>query len=212
MVVLTNCGSSTRGAGSGATVPPAASDSSPSPVTSTPQATRPTAPAAAVANLALSTRARDTGRTNVAICLYVDPPTQLDPDKALDMLQESIDALVSDGYSVLASPAASRCPQAPLYIRTSSVHPKNSGNGPTAPVPRVDRPSEWMLWFIVTTPVRNAAIFGASVQQHGAEEVTCTGDNCGEVTSSIYVAGATFADTFARRRLILVGLGVGAQQ
>jgi hypothetical protein len=210
-IALTGCASAHAETGSAAPRAAASPVSPPAAVSPTPRPAA-TPPSTDVADRALLTRARDTGRSAVAMCLYVDPRTGRDPGRALDMLQESIDALVNDGYAALAGQPASPCPQAPLFIRTSTVHAKNSGNGPIAAVPRVLRPSEWLLWVAVVTPASITAIFGASSLERGAEEIACTGDSCGEVTGSIYLDSATFADTFARRRLILVGLGIGPQR
>jgi hypothetical protein len=136
----------------------------------------------------------------------VDPASGIDPLVAVRSLQDSIDALVRRGYTALDS-RASACPQPPLYIRTNSVHPKNSGHGADAPVMRVSTPSPYLLWVAVTTPSRIDGIFGGTIRR-GSEEFTCAGDNCAEVTVSIYVDPAGYSDAVARETLILDGLGL----
>lgn len=178
----------------------------PAPTSSSAAATTRVAPD--VANQALAARARHTGRPNVAICLYVDPGTGLDPNAALTSLQGSIDALVRQGYTVLGTRPASLCPQAPHFIRTSSVHPKNSGNGPVAGVPTVTTPSAYQLVFAVTTTARINMIFGGFTSHRGSEETTCSGNNCAPVTESVYADAASFASAAERERLLLYGFGL----
>lgn len=166
-------------------------------------------PTPEVANQALTARARDTGRAEAgAICLYIDPNTGLDKDAALATLQSSIDALVRQGYSVLGARPVSSCAQAPHYIRTGSVHPKNSANGPIAAVPTVTTPSAFQLVFVVTTTARIKTIFGGMSSHRGTEEATCTGNNCGGATESIYADAGSFATPSERERLIFEGFGL----
>lgn len=184
--------------------------------TARPTVAAPSASAAAgrptpeVANAALAARTRESGRSEVAICLYVDPNVGLDPNAALATLQGSLDALVRQGYSVLGARPASLCPQPPHYIRTNSVHPKNSGNGPVAGVSAVTvtTPSTFQLVFAVTTAARIDTIFGGMSSHRGTEEVTCSGDNCGGVTESIYTDAAAFATASERERLLFEGFGL----
>ena len=164
-----------------------------------------------VANTALAGMARASGRTDIAICLYVDPSTGLDADAARVSLQSSIDALVRQGYTALAARPVSQCPQAPLFIRTNTAHPKN-GSGTTGPIPRVTTPSPIYLWVAVTTPSRINTIFGGLTIRRGAEEVTCTGDNCGEVTGSIYSEPTAFVSASERENLIIEGLGLAGSR
>lgn len=165
-------------------------------------------PTPEVANRALATRARDTGRADVAVCLYVDPNAGLDANAALATLQGSIDALVRQGYTVLGARPASLCPQVPHYIRTGSVHPKNSGNGSIAAVPTVTTPSAFQLVFVVTTAARINTIFGGMSSHRGTEEVICSGNNCGGATESIYADAASFATASERERLLFDGFGL----
>ena len=140
-----------------------------------------------VADSALASYARETGRSEVAICLYVDPSTGLDAGAARASLQSSVDTLVRQGYTVLGARPVALCPQAPVFIRTSTVHPKNSGSGlPVGTTARVTTPSPILLFVAVTTPSRINFIFGGLTTRRGAEEATCAGDNCREVTGSIY--------------------------
>ena len=161
-----------------------------------------------VANRSLASRIRETGRADVAICLYVDASTGLNVDTARIALQDSLDALVQQGYTALGARSVSVCPQIPLFLRTNTVHPKNSGGGLVAPAPRVVTPSSFLLFVAVTTPARIATIFGGSTIRRGAEEITCSGDNCAEVTGSIYADPTAFADVAMRERLVLDGLGL----
>lgn len=164
-----------------------------------------------VANSSLAGIARTSGRTDIAICLYVDPGTGLDADAARVSLQSSIDALVRQGYTALAATPVAQCPQAPLFLRTNTAHPKNS-SGTTGAVPRVTTPSPIYLWVAVTTPGRITSIFGGLTTRRGAEEVTCTGDNCGEVTGSIYSDPTAFASAGERENLIIEGLGLAGSR
>lgn len=164
----------------------------------------------AVANAALAALAKQTDRVDVRICLYVDPQTARDESAALAMLQMTLDALVSSGYASLSATAA-LCPEAPLFIRTSSVHPKNRAAGRVAPVPRVNIASPWLLWVAVTTATRIESVFGGLTSHRGAEEFTCTGDNCGEVTASAYIESIAFDDPSARSRIVLEGLGLSGR-
>lgn len=161
-----------------------------------------------VANRYLAGRIRGTGRADVATCLYVDPSTGLNADTAKVALQDSLDALVQQGYAALGARSVSVCPQVPLFLRTNTVHPKNSGGGPVALAPRVTSPSPFLLFVAVTTPARIATIFGGSTIRRGAEEITCSGDNCAEVTGSIYADPTAFADVAIRQGLVLDGLGL----
>lgn len=162
------------------------------------------------ANQNLLAGARALGRTEVAICLYVDPSVGLLRDQPNAALQASVDALVRQGYTSLASRPVAACPQAPLYLRTNSVHPKNSGGGPVAAVPTVTTPSPFLLFVALTTPARIATIFGGSTNRRGSEEALCpgSGNNCAEVTGSIYMDPTSFAQTADREKAILQGLGV----
>lgn len=178
----------------------------------TPVAATPTAvigrPAPDVASRALADRARADGRGDVAVCLYVDPSTGIDARVALASLQGTIDGLVGQGYTVLGPRPAEPCPAAPLFIRTDTVHPKNNGNGPVAAVPRVATPGPFLLYLAITTPARIDRVFGGLTIRRGAEEMTCSGDNCGEVTGSIYVDASRFASGAERERVLLEGLGL----
>lgn len=154
-----------------------------------------------VANSALASYARETGRSEVAICLYVDPSTGLDAGAARASLQSSVDTLVRQGYTVLGVKPVVLCPQAPVFIRTSTVHPKNSGSGlPVGTTARVTTPSPILLFVAVTTPSRINFIFGGLTTRRGAEEATCAGDNCREVTGSIYSDPTAFAGAVERER------------
>ncbi len=164
-----------------------------------------------VANRGLLLRARETGRADVAICLYVDASTGLNADTARIALQDSLDAIVQQGYTALGARSVSVCPQIPLFLRTNTVHPKNSGSGPVAAAQTVAAPSPFLLFVAVTTPARIATIFGGLTIRRGAEEAACPGgggDNCLEVTSSIYADPTAFADAALRQTLVLDGLGL----
>jgi len=204
-VAVVACGTREASTAAAGSASPARSDlaSSPSAASARPS---PVTPAPAVADQAIAERLRFTGRTAFAICLYVDPATGLDAATALVETQDALDAVVRRGYTSLAS-RVSPCPQPPLYIRTGTVHFKNSASGPEAPVPRVRVPSEHALYLVVTTPSRIEAIFGGTIRR-GTEEIACSGDNCAGVTESIYVDPAGFADPVARETLILDGLGL----
>lgn len=187
---------------------PAATTSAPAPTVSTPVvASERVAPD--IANRALAGRAHETGRADVAICLYVDPTTGLDVNAALLSAQGSVDALVRQGYTVLGARALVSCPQAPLFLRTTTVHPKNSGSGGVVgTATRVTTPSPILLFVAVTTLNSISRIFGGLTVRRGAEEMICTGDNCGEVTGSIYTDPTSFASAVARESLILEGFGL----
>jgi hypothetical protein len=161
-----------------------------------------------VANRDLAARARETGRSEIAICLYVDPSANVDASAALTELQSTVTVLVRQGYTVLGERAVVQCAEAPHFLRTNSVHPKNSGNGVVAAVPRVASPSPVYLVVAVTTPARMTSIFGALPSHRGSEEVSCTGDVCGSVTESIYAEPSVFADPREREQLVLEGFGL----
>lgn len=187
---------------------PAATMSAPAPTAATPlAASKRVAPD--IVNGALAVRARETGRADVAICLYVDPSTGLEVNAALLSAQVSVDALVRQGYTVLGARAVVSCPQAPLFLRTNTVHPKNSGSGGVVgTATRVTTPSPILLLVAVTTRTSISRIFGGLTIRRGAEEMACTGDNCGEVTGSIYTDPTSFASAAEREGLILEGLGL----
>jgi hypothetical protein len=180
----------------------------------TPQTTSPTSSPAPsrvppdAANRDLAGRAQATGRSEIAICLYVDPAANLDPSSALTDLQSTVTALVRQGYTVLGERPVAQCTEAPHFLRTNSVHPKNSGNGVVAPVPRVSAPSPFYLVVAVTTPARMTSVFGALPSHRGSEEVSCTGDVCGSVTESIYAEPSVFANAGEREQLVLEGFGL----
>lgn len=159
-----------------------------------------------VANNVLANDARATGRSEVAICLYVDPSTGLDAGATRASLQSSVDTLVRQGYTALGATPVVLCP---VFIRTSTVHPKNSGSGlPVGTTARVTTPSPILLFVAVTTPSRINFIFGGLTTRRGAEEATCAGDNCREVTGSIYSGPTAFASAVERENLIMGGLGL----
>jgi hypothetical protein len=85
-----------------------------------------------VANLSLSTRAREHGRTEVMLCLYVDPSTGSDGAAALTSLQRSVDAPVLQGYTVLGARPVALCLQAPWFIRTNTGPRRSSAPETTA--------------------------------------------------------------------------------
>jgi hypothetical protein len=144
----------------------------------------------------------------VAICLHVDPSSGVDASAALASLQQLIDGLVGQGYSALGTRPVGPCPQAPLFIRTGTVHPKNSGSGSVAAVPRVTTPGPFQLYVAITTPTRIAAIFGGLTTRRGAEEIMCSGDNCRSVTEATYMDPTTFASGAELERRIFEGLGL----
>lgn len=161
------------------------------------------------ANLGLATRARENGRNEVMLCLYVDPSTGSDVSAALTALQISVNTLVRQGYTVLGARPVALCPQAPLFIRTNTIHPKNSGSGgAVGAAPRATTPSPYQLWVAVTTAVRINTIFGGFTSHRGTEEISCAGDNCGSITESIYTDPQTFARPGDLENLILEGFGL----
>ena len=166
-----------------------------------------TQPAVDVVNRVLAQSVRELGRSGLRICLYVDPATGLDASDALVQLQDSIDALAAQGYTAIAS-RASLCPEVPLYLRTNTVHFKNSRNGPVALPVRVTTPSPFILFVALTTAARIETIFGELPMRRGTEEMTCSGDNCGGVTESIYADPTAYSDVLGRQRLLLDGLGL----
>jgi hypothetical protein len=152
------------------------------------------------ANRALAARAGEHGRTEVMLCLYVDPSTGSDLGAALTTLQRSVDALVLQGYTVLGSRPVALCPQAPLFIRTNTVHPKNSGGGrAVAPAPTASPASPYQVWVALTAAARI---------NRGTEEIFCTGDNCGSMTESIYTDPSTFARPADLENVVLEGFGL----
>ena len=144
----------------------------------------------------------------VMLCLYVDPNTGSDVSSALTSLQTSVNALVRQGYTVLGGRPVALCPQAPLFIRTNTVHPKNSGSGAVAAAPRAATPSTYQLWVALTTPGRIAAIFGGFTSHRGTEEIFCTGDNCGSMTESVYTDPSTFGLPGDLENVVLEGFGL----
>ena len=204
VAVVASCAAPAAPRNAGPSVPPSATVAVATTPTMSPSPSR---PLVEVANSALATRVRETGRSAVAICLYVDPAAGVDAAGALVQLQSSIDALVQQGYTALST-RAMPCPQAPLYLRTNTVHPKNSGSGPVGTAPRVTTPSPYILFLTVTTTARIATIFGGLTLRRGTEEITCTGDNCGGVTESIYTDPSAYMNAAIRERLLLEGLGL----
>jgi hypothetical protein len=164
---------------------------------------------AATANRGLAERAREHGRTEVMLCLYVDPSTGSDVAAALTSLQRSVDALVLQGYTVLGARPVALCPQAPWFIRTNTVHPKNSGGGrAVALAPTAAAPSPYQLWVALTTAARINTIFGGFTSHRGTEEIFCTGDNCGSMTESVYTDPSTFGRPGDLENVILEGFGL----
>ena len=162
-----------------------------------------------MANLALATRAREHGRTEVMLCLYVDPITGSDAGAALASLQTSVNALVRQGYTELGARPVALCPEAPLFIRMNTVHPKNSGSGgAVGAAPRAATPSAYQLWVALTTASRINTIFGGFTSHRGTEEIFCTGDNCGSMTESIYTDPSTFARPSDLENAVLEGFGL----
>lgn len=164
---------------------------------------------AATANRGLAERAREHGRTEVMLCLYVDPATTTDAGAALNSLQNSVNALVLQGYTELGARPVATCPQPPLFIRTNTVHPKNSGGGRSvAAAPTAASASPYQLWVALTTAGRINTIFGGFTSHRGTEEIFCTGDNCGSMTESIYTDPSTFGHPGALENVILEGFGL----
>ena len=135
----------------------------------------------------------------------------MDAPSTLAIFQGTVDSLVRDGYTILAASPVAVCPTAPLYLRTGSVHPKNSGNGTVAAAVRVTAPSPYLLWIAVTTTAHIDAIFGGLTTRRGSEESACSGDNCAEVTGSIYVAPTDIATAAQRERVLFDGLGLSGR-
>jgi hypothetical protein len=161
------------------------------------------------ANLGLAARAREHGRTEVMLCLFVDPSTGSDAGAALMSLQTSVNVLVRQGYTVLGGRPVALCPHAPLFIRTNTVHPKNNGGGgAVAAAPRAAAPSPYQLWVALTTAGRIDTIFGGFTSHRGTEEISCTGDNCGSMTESIYTDPSTFARPGDLENVVLEGFGL----
>jgi hypothetical protein len=79
----------------------------------------------------LADRVRETRRAFTAICLYVDPSTGPNEDVARTALAGATDALVQQGYSAIN---VALCKEAPYFLRTNTVHPKNSGGGLVGPL------------------------------------------------------------------------------
>lgn len=164
---------------------------------------------AAIANRSLAERARENGRNEVMLCLYVDPSTGSDVSAALASLQVSVNTLVRQGYTVLGGRPVALCPQPPLFIRTNTIHPKNSGSGgAVGAAPRATTPSPYQLWVALTTAARITTIFGGFTSHRGTEEIFCTGDNCGSMTESIYTDPSTFGRPGDLENIILEGFGL----
>lgn len=198
------CGSLSPSA-AGPTVSPSTAAAAPSPTSS--GTAGPTVVPPSVANAALADLMRGTGRSELRICLYADPATGADPSQLLALLTSTVDGLRAKGYTVISAPPAA-CAQPPVFLRTNTVHPKNSGQGPVGTAPMVTAPDPFFLHVAVTTDAQLARIFGGPSIRRGAEEITCTGDSCGEITSAIYADTAELQDTARREQLLLRGLGL----
>ena len=197
------CGSLSQSSG-GPTVSPSTTAGAPSPTAS--GTAGPTVVPASVANAALADFMRQTGRSDLRVCLYVDPATGADPSQLLVLLTSTVDGLRARGYSVLSAPPAA-CAEPPVFLRTNTVHPKMSGQGPVGTALTVTVPDPVFLHVAVTTRAQLTRIGGLSTRR-GAEEITCTGDNCGEITSAIYTDTVEFQDAARRERLLFTGLGL----
>jgi hypothetical protein len=160
-----------------------------------------------IANTGLADFVRSTGRSDLRICLYVDPATGADRSQLLVLLSSTVDGLRARGYSVITAPPE-ECPQPTLFLRTNTVHPKMSGQGPVGTAPRVATPDPFLLHIAVTTSSQITRIFGGLSTRRGAEEITCSGDNCGEITSAIYGDVVDFNDPARREQLVAAGLGL----
>ena len=187
------------GAGSASTAPTLAPTSS--------TTARPSVVPPITANASLADFVRSTGRSEVRICLYVDLTTGVDRSDLLVRLSSTVDGLRAQGFSVIAAPPV-ECSQPTVFLRTNTVHPKMSGQGPVGAASIVTIPDASLLHVAVTTSSQIARIFGGLSTRRGAEEVTCTGDNCGEVTSAIYCDVLEFNDPARREQLVLEGLGL----
>jgi hypothetical protein len=128
----------------------------------------------------------------------------------LALLSSTVDALRLKGYSVISAPPA-ECSQPTLFLRTNTVHPKNSGQGPVGTVPIVTTPDAFLLHVAVTTDSQLTRIFGGLSMRRGAEEAACAGHDCAEITSAIYTSVADFQDGVRRELLVVTGLGLLAQ-
>jgi hypothetical protein len=160
-----------------------------------------------IANSSLAEFVRSTGRSELRICVYVDPATGADRSDLLARLSSTVDGLRAGGFSVIAAPPV-ECSRPTVFLRTNTVHPKMSGQGPVGTASLVTIPDASLLHVAVTTGSQVARIFGGLSTRRGAEEVTCTGDNCGEVTSAIYCDVLEFNDPARREQLVLEGLGL----
>lgn len=202
--LVTACGSLSQSAG-GPTVSPSTTAGAPSPTSSGTAGS--TAVPPSVANASLADFVRQTGRSDLRVCVYVDPATGADPSQFLALLTSTVDGLRVKGYSVISAPPAA-CAEPPVFLRTNTVHPKMSGQGPVGTAPRVTTPDPFLLHVAVTTNAQLARIFGGLATRRGAEEITCSGDNCGEITSAIYADTVEFQDAARREQLLLRGLGL----
>ena len=203
-VLVAACGSFSPSSGG----PTASPSTAAAAASATPSGTAgPTVVPPSIANAALADFVRFTGRSELRICLYVDPATGADPSQFLAFLTSTVDGLRAKGYFVISAPPAA-CAELPVFLRTNTVHPKNSGQGPVGTAPRVTAPDPFLLHVAVTTNAQLARIFGGLSTRRGAEEITCTGDNCGEITSAIYTDTVEFQDAVRRERLLLTGLGL----
>jgi hypothetical protein len=173
-----------------------------------PTATPFTAAPPAIANNGLLELARMAGRSDPAVCLFVDPATGIDSTVALLTLQSTVDALVAQGYTPLGARLVAPCPKTPHHIANNTVHPKNSGRGPVSLGETVRSASPYQLFVVLTTASRIDHIFGGSTLRTSSEELMFQGDSGWPVTLSVYVDPPAFADPGKRAYALFDGLGL----
>lgn len=156
----------------------------------------------------------DTGRSEISVCAYADPPSGVPADALMQAVTTAYIALRADlEITSISASSVSACPHRPYFLATGSVHPQNEGPGTPPPRPIVDRGSisRPMLFVVVTTPGEIRRIFGSLATRRGLEELTCSGGSCSEVTTATYLDPSSIADPVALRDLLVRGLGLAGR-
>jgi hypothetical protein len=148
------------------------------------------------------------------VCVFADAATGITPTRAVTLFGQTLQELAQSGLSGLRVDPLEPCPGPPLFLRTQSRHPQHSlSTLPQGVPPRVAKSevAPYVLAVAITTPERITAIFGPVTTRRGTEQLLCAGDNCAEVTISIYMPESDVELPAARRDALLQGLGLAGR-
>ncbi len=154
-----------------------------------------------------------TTRARLEVCVSALPGSGMSTGDARMLVNDAVTALrnhpryESSGYANAPASVVAGCPSAPALLDSGQKHEINGG---PAQIFTVTSPSDSRTFVFVVAPDDISRMFGNAPYPMSAQESICSGRDCVEVTTAMYISATATSDSAQLRDRLAKGIGLEA--